>query len=92
METEIIKTDDPNILIERTIIEKEIDVEWLNNLRLWYIEILDWYNRQLEAINSKTIPAFLAEIVEKEKERIIWEKATYEVEIQRIDNILVQVK
>jgi hypothetical protein len=46
----------------------------------------------LEAINSKTIPTFLAEIVGKEKERIIWEKATYEVEIQRIDNILVQVK
>jgi hypothetical protein len=32
---------------------------------------LDWYNKQLEAINSKTIPTFLAEIVEKEKERII---------------------
>lgn len=89
MATEIIRTDDPNIVIERTIIDNPIDVESIRP-QIEGIETLlsELRIKQSSLKELKSLPKIAKEIVDKEIGNIAGEIFTYENELEKLNRIL----
>jgi len=68
METEIIKTDDPNIVIERTVVDTMIDLNFLEEERDGILLRIDEYSAKISALEEAEIPELLKNLVQKEIE------------------------
>lgn len=89
METEIIKTDDPNVVIERTVTETEINIQGLTMYKESLISMIT--DLQAKSANLKAcpnLPASVQEIVANEISEIEGNIFSYEQELIRVNAIL----
>jgi len=93
METEIIKTEDPNIVIERTTINKEINLGNINSQVSNFndkITLIDLEVEQLEQ-SKESLPEFIIKIVDEKIYSLLSEKATINYQIELLTNELVKL-
>lgn len=89
METEIIKTEDPNIVIKRTIFESEINIETQKSIKDGLLNLLYELRQKVSQLESlKNVPVLLKDVVQKEINEIRSEIFTYENEVAKIDILL----
>lgn len=89
METEIIKTENPNIVIKRTIFESEINIENQKSIKDGLLNLLSELRQKVSQLESvKNVPVLLKDVVSKEINEIKGEIFTYENEVAKIDNLL----
>lgn len=88
-EKEIIKTDDPNIVIERTFIDTKIDIESIPPQIEGLNNLISGLKEKRQSFQSlKGLPKIAKEVVDKEVGSITGEIFTYEQELQRLNNFL----
>jgi hypothetical protein len=89
MLNEIIKTEDPNIVIERVTTESTINLENLKNNKEGLTTIVVELSAKkiaLEALNN--LPELAMDVVKKEIGKIAGELFTCNEELKKINNIL----
>lgn len=89
MEIEIIKTDNPDVVIERRIQEKEIN---LNDLEIRKNMVQDQISQMVELIIDKNFPDEIKQIIEEKNNLIRAERFQYEMELQNIENDLYRYR
>ena len=91
METEIIKTDNPNILIERTVIDREINIGELQAEKLNIIALLPEIENRLLGLKALVLPAAYQDIIISEileVERILLFQTDRLAEINNLINLM----
>jgi len=87
-ETEIIKTDDPNIVKE--VLTREINITGLPIYREGMVETLTTLQSKVNKLKSyKNLPATVQEVVNREVAELQGEIFSCEQEIIRVDKILL---
>jgi hypothetical protein len=89
MEIEIIKTENPDVVIERRIQEKEIN---LNDLEIRKNMVQDQISQMVELIIDENFPDEIKQIIEEKNNLIRAEKFQYEMELQNIKNDLYRYR
>ncbi len=93
MEIEIIKTDNPDIVIEKTTIEREINIAWLRE----QIESFENFNteidNQIEQLeqSKQWLPDFILSIINEKINNLLSEKTTAEYQIELLNNEINKV-
>lgn len=90
METEIIQTEDPNIVIERTTIDKEINIGDINIQISNLTEIINSIDLEVEQLqqSKETLPDFIGKIVDEKINSLLSEKASNNYQIELLNNDL----
>lgn len=88
MTTEIIKTDDPNIVIERTVVEREINVANIREQIVGLEHEIELLTAKKEQLEKTDIPEFLREIIDNEITQILGEIYSNEQEVARLNNLI----
>lgn len=89
MEKEIIQTDDPNIIIERTVIDREINVGEINAQVDSLRTSSDLINAEIERLEASkaSLPKFIVDIVDEKVRSLLSDLGTtnYQIELLTID-------
>jgi hypothetical protein len=90
MEREIIQTEDPNIVIERTTIDKEIDIGEITSQIQSYTDRIVAIDFDVEQLNQskQLFPDFIVIIIEEKIINLLSEKATANYQIELLNNEL----
>lgn len=89
MEKEIIKTEYPNIIIERTITDTQLDIDILKNQKEGFENLFLELESKKAFLESQTdLPEIVKEVVDKEIANIIGDIFTYKSEVERLNRIL----
>lgn len=88
MTTEIIKTDDPNIVIERTVVDREINVANIREQIVGLEHEIELLTAKKEQLEKTDIPEFLREIIDNEITQILGEIYSNEQEVARLNNLI----
>lgn len=91
MEPEIIKTDDPNIIIERTIIDKEINLDDINFQIKSIIDQINNLNIKINIIKNTNIDN-LKDILSKQLGDFEAEKVGLEYRLEQLNNTILSTK
>jgi len=88
MTTEIIKTDDPNIVIERTVIEREINVANIREQIAGLEQEIELLTAKKEQLENADVPELLKDVVNTEITKILGEIYSNKQEIARLNNLI----
>lgn len=91
-EKEIIKTDDPNIVIERTTTEREINVEDISNLKSSLLVDFSNNEEKISQLKSCKVPVLVKDLIEKEILELSMRNDIILAEIEKFDLILNSIK
>jgi hypothetical protein len=87
--TEIIKTEDPNIIIEKTTIEKEIDISHISESIAGYQEMIKGIQNNIDILNSyKGLPVEVLKIIEEKISLLEGEIFSYQEQINKLQNLI----
>lgn len=90
MATEIIKTDDPNIVIERTVTENTVDLEKITGEIGEINKLIDvLLEKRLTLENIDGLPAFIKEIVLRERDVLDADISFYQNKIAELNEFLI---
>lgn len=88
MDTEIIKNEDGTV-IERTVIETEINLDDIVQLIAGYQSVLNTLNEEISKLDGYTnLPSDVLEAVNEKKLTLMNERVTYEVQIEKLERYL----
>ncbi len=83
-----LETDNPDVVIERTITNKEININGIS-LRIEALNaLISDYNEKIKKLELLSLPEIVKEIVDKEIGKMEGEKYSYEQEIIRLNKII----
>ncbi|MFZ4548833.1 MAG: hypothetical protein ACOYN4_15400 [Bacteroidales bacterium] len=91
METEIIKTSDPNVVIEAITTTREINLQSLLDAKKGYLLQIAEKQIKIAELQSLQLPPFAAEIIEKEIAAILGDVFSCQQQIGDIDTVLSQL-
>jgi len=88
METEIIKTDDENIVIERTIIDKEINIGGINSQLASFENRINEIALEVQQLEQSkgSLPNFIVELIDEKIYSLLSEKATSAYQVELLNN------
>ena len=88
MDIEIILTNDSNIVIERTTIDKEINITQLQNQIESYNSLIIEEQNKIDELSNLNLPAAVSSIIEKEISIYLGNIFSYTQQIIKLNEVL----